>query len=335
MAQVLYWLGRTYYYVCDYRAAEEHYEQALWTARTAGAELLSAIISAYLGMNLYFQGYPNRAAQVLGPALTSLERSGRTYEWVLCAQMHALALGAIGDYANGLAEWQRIFAIAEGANDRRCISIINLALFWLSLSGGDTEGMLRASRSGLAVAEEINAPFFGYQSLAQRAWAECRAGLNDAAAKTMQEYRAWVEQAGGAVWGDLFGVAAAEIALKAAHLEDAAAAAREVVTFAERIGGGLAEGLGRRVLACALLQQGEARSAEAEEQLRKCLTVFDEGGSRLEAARTHIAWGQLLRDRGDSAAAREHLEKAIAQFEASGLIEELERTRHLLADLAN
>ncbi len=61
--------------------------------------------------------------------------------------------------------------------------------------------------------------------------------------------------------------------------------------------------------------------------------VFDEGGSRLEAARTRVVWGQLLRDRGDLAAAREHLAKAAAQFEASGLTEELERTRRALEEL--
>ena len=336
LTQVLFWLGRTHYYTCNYRAAEERYEQALRTAQAAGSELWSAIISAYAGMNLHFAGYPSRADQVLAPALTPLERSGRTYDWVLCAQIRAMTQGAIGDYANGLAELRRVFVVADSASDRRCLLIANFARFWLSLSGGDAEGMLQASRAGLALAEEINAPFFKYVSLAQRAWAESRAGLNDAAAKTMQEYRSWVERTGGATthWEDYFAVAAAEIALNAGRLEEAAAA-REAVAFAERIGGRLAEGLGRRVLASALLQQGEAGRAQTEEQIRKSLMVFEEGGSRLEAARTHVVWGEFLRDRGDTAAAREHLEKAAAQFKASGLTEELERTHRLLAGLAN
>ena len=65
--------------------------------------------------------------------------------------------------------------------------------------------------------------------------------------------------------------------------------------------------------------------------LKCCSCAKHETG--LEAARTHVAWGQFLRDRGDLAAAHEHLERAAAQFEASGLTEELERTRRALADL--
>ena len=53
----------------------------------------------------------------------------------------------------------------------------------------------------------------------------------------------------------------------------------------------------------------------------------------MEAVGSHLAWGSLCRDRGDLAAAREHWEQAAAQFEASGLVQELERIRTLLADL--
>jgi hypothetical protein len=83
--------------------------------------------------------------------------------------------------------------------------------------------------------------------------------------------------------------------------------------------------------------RGPACSADdgAEEHLAAILRCFEEGQAQLEAARTRAVWGHLLRDRGDLTAAREHLEKAAAQFEASGLTEELERTRHLLAGLAN
>ncbi len=70
-----------------------------------------------------------------------------------------------------------------------------------------------------------------------------------------------------------------------------------------------------------------------EAHFASSLRCSEEGEVWLEAAQTHLAWGLFCRDRGDTAAAREHLEKAAAQFAASGLAEELERTRSLLGEL--
>ena len=67
--------------------------------------------------------------------------------------------------------------------------------------------------------------------------------------------------------------------------------------------------------------------------LATSLRCFEEGESRLEAARTHVVWGRHCRERGDTSGAQVHLEKAAAQFEASGLTEELYRTRSALQDL--
>ncbi len=68
---------------------------------------------------------------------------------------------------------------------------------------------------------------------------------------------------------------------------------------------------------------------EADAHFEKSLSLFKEGEAVIEAARTHLAWGQVLQARGDAELAREHFEKAAAQFEASGLTEELEQTERL------
>jgi hypothetical protein len=59
--------------------------------------------------------------------------------------------------------------------------------------------------------------------------------------------------------------------------------------------------------------------------------LFEAGDARLEAARTHVAWGRVAQARGDLEAAHEHFTRAAAQFEASGLEHELNTTRALLA----
>ena len=74
---------------------------------------------------------------------------------------------------------------------------------------------------------------------------------------------------------------------------------------------------------------------EAEDQLAQSLRLLEEGQSRLEAARTHVAWGAICRDRGDFIGAREHWEQAATQWEKSGLTHDLARTRVLIENLGS
>ena len=100
------------------------------------------------------------------------------------------------------------------------------------------------------------------------------------------------------------------------------------------MGGLFAEGFAQRVWGQSLAALDSPDWNDVEEHLAASLRCFEEGDARLEAARTHVAWGLLCRDRRDAAAARGHLEQAAAQFEASGLVDELERTRCALQNLA-
>jgi hypothetical protein len=71
----------------------------------------------------------------------------------------------------------------------------------------------------------------------------------------------------------------------------------------------------------------------AEVHLAKSLAKLEEGGAFLDAARTRVAWSQVLARRGDAPAARDHLEQAAAQFQKSGLTGELEQTKLLIDSL--
>ena len=72
---------------------------------------------------------------------------------------------------------------------------------------------------------------------------------------------------------------------------------------------------------------------EAERHLSISLECSEAGGNRLEAARTHVTWGIISKDRGDINAAQEHFEKAVTQFAHSGMAHELELVQNLLAAL--
>ena len=67
--------------------------------------------------------------------------------------------------------------------------------------------------------------------------------------------------------------------------------------------------------------------------MAESLRVLQSGQSWLAAARTHVAWGIVCRDRGDLDAAREHWEKAAAQWEKSKLPWELEKVQLLMGTL--
>ena len=72
--------------------------------------------------------------------------------------------------------------------------------------------------------------------------------------------------------------------------------------------------------------RAEAALAEFEQSVR----VLEAGEARLEAARSHVAWGPALRRHGEVGTAREHFEAAARQFDASGLEAEPALSRRLI-----
>ena len=107
--------------------------------------------------------------------------------------------------------------------------------------------------------------------------------------------------------------------------------AEQAVAQARAVGNIYSEGMAQRVWGQALARLEPARWNEAEEHLAASLSEFEAGEARLEAANTHVAWGQILRERGNNDAARSHFEQAAAQFERSGLAQQLDETRSLIA----
>src|SRR5262249_7637398 len=132
------------------------------------------------------------------------------------------------------------------------------------------------------------------------------------------------------IMADWFAAIEANIAFDAGHVAEAVTLAKAAVGLAKSVGGIFAEGLAHRTWAQALATLNPPQWDDAEAHLAESLRLLEEGDARLEAARTHVACGEICCARGNDTAAREHFEKAAAQFEASGLTEELERTRELM-----
>jgi tetratricopeptide (TPR) repeat protein len=204
------------------------------------------------------------------------------------------------------------------------------------LMGGDVEQMLATSRAGAQLGVASGNLLPTYSALATQAWAESRLGQHDAARQSLAQAEALSQNIGGHyLIDDWLAAIKTEMALNAGQIAEALERAEDAVHFARSVDGKFAEAIARRVWAEALvaLDPPQWDEADADAHLAQSWRLLDAGEARLEAARTRVVWGKILRERGDAQAAREHLEKAAAQFEASGLERELEEARKLLNEV--
>jgi len=196
------------------------------------------------------------------------------------------------------------------------------------LMGGEIGRMLEESRTTVEVAEQSGNRFMAYLGYGFRGWAESRLGRHEAAMKSMAQSQAISQSLGGKLLlTDWLAAAHAEIVLAAGRVEEALTLAEEAVNIASSAGGLFAEGLAHRVCGQTLVTLNPPRWDEAEMHFTASLHALESCEAIPEAARTHLAWGLLCRDRGDSITALKHFEAATLQFETAGLTRELERTR--------
>lgn len=169
-----------------------------------------------------------------------------------------------------------------------------------------------------------------YVGLGFKAWSEVRAGRPSLARETMDRYEALAQTLGQRlVVADWFAAARAEIALALGQTSEPCRLAEEAVEMATAMGGVFAEGFARRTWARAVAARGRP-AEEVDTHLQGSLDAFESGGVRPEIARTHVAWAELLRARGEARAAVEHLDAAARIFDDIGLQAELEQVEDAL-----
>jgi len=197
------------------------------------------------------------------------------------------------------------------------------------------ERTLKANAFGMSTAKEASSQLQVYMSTGIQAWAASRAGDHETAERIFSQAETMLQELGGhLLFSDWFTSAHAEIAFNAGRIEEALELARAAVHYARSVDGVLAEGVAQRVWGQVLAETDRAeRKDELDAHFAESLRRFEEGDAVLETARTHVAWGKILRGRGDVGSTREHFEQAAAQFEASGLTRELAEARRLLSPL--
>jgi tetratricopeptide (TPR) repeat protein len=257
-------------------------------------------------------------------------------EWFRTQGSYGVKLAMMGDYAGGLAAIQRARAWAQ---ERNAFTEAVQSSFYLNaayIQGGDLARALAASRQVTELAERFGDRLYIYVGSFHQSWATSRAGQYDAAAAHAAKAEAMVQELGRPlVHADLLAAVSVETAYGAGRLQEAIDLAERAVGIAQERGAIFAEGLARRAWGQALAALVPPQWDEADAQLAHSLRLLEAGQARLEAARTHEAWGTVCRDRGDLAAARTHWERAAAQWERSGLSHELARTQALIESLAS
>jgi tetratricopeptide (TPR) repeat protein len=327
-------MGRVHYTRGENREAIGYYQQVLPVAQESDDPELLAIPANAIGMVMNVQGRLGKSMALLSQAIPLLEQTGNWPDWIRAVALCGGMLAAMGEYERGVVEAQRAIARAREMDSPTEIAIATLPLSFAHLFGGDLPSAIEAACQVIEVAEESGDRVYVYIGYGAKGWAEGRFGLFEDAINSMALSQTAAQELGGAVMmADWFAAGNAEIAFGVGRLKEALALAEQAVKIAQKMGGIFAEGAARRVWGQALAALTPPQWDEAEAQLAESLHVLESGQNRLEAARTHVAWGTVCRDRGDLAAAREHWEQAAAQWEKSELPWELEKVQTLIASL--
>jgi tetratricopeptide (TPR) repeat protein len=332
LVRVHFWMGRVHYMRGAYRECVRYYQQVV--QESGDAELI-AISSSAIGQVTVLQGRLGKAEALLGQTIPTFEQMGNGSEWFRALVYYGTFLAIMGDYTEALAEIQRARAWAQEMNALIELIQINAVFAIAHIQGGDLSRAIEAARKTTEMAAQSGETVFVYLGHVLQSWATGRAGQYKAAAACAAKAQALMQELGGRLLtSDWFAAANAETAYSAGRVQETIALAERAVDVAQEMGGIFAEGLARRAWGQALAALVPPRWDEAEDQLAESLRLLESGSARLEAARTHVAWGAVCRDRGNIGAAREHWEHAAAQWEASGLTDELERTRAFIEGLA-
>ncbi len=333
LARIHYWMGQAHSLRNELPEALGYFQQVLAVTQGEGGDKeLEANTVGTMGRMLAFQGQFGQALPYLRQAVAALEAAGISYDSNLIAGYLGLSLAARGDYAAGLAQGQQVLARAEQAKDPRAIGWSQVVLGQIYSQSGDMARVLEAGRAGMQAAEEAGDRVTVFAGAILAGWAESRLSQHEAAAGHLAQARSIAELLGGRLaLTERLAAAEAQIALNMSHIQEALLLAEQAVTQARAVGSIYSEGLAQRVWGLALARLEPARWKEADDHLTASLSAFEAGEARLEAAHTHVAWGRILRERGNNDAARVHFEQAAAQFEKSGLAQELDETRGLIA----
>lgn len=320
------WLGHFARLRNETATAFAYLEPLLAEAQALGNEELGADVAGILGWIDLFLGRFAQAEPLLQQTLAFCEKAGQQREWAQSANDCGVVMVHRGHCAEGIALVQRCLQIAQAANDAEAIATNHFYLAWVYLIVGEAEQAFAHLRLALAVEEEAGQVGLADVVAMFQGWLHGRQGevvLAQAALAQMQSQDNYLHSV-------VYPIIQLEIALQSGQHEQTVALARQTLTAVTANGDRWGEGCVQRLWAQALATSTPTSWTEVDQHFAASLRAFAEGGALLEAARTHVAWGQSLTHRTPSPAA-DHFAQAAAQFAAADLPRELAEVQTLLS----
>jgi tetratricopeptide (TPR) repeat protein len=331
LARAQLMLGGLYAARGEFHLGMPHFLEGLEQAKTLGDTALLATPLTQVGLGLTLQGHFVDAEPYLVQAIDLVNETPNRWEWFYSVGALGISLAMRGQVAVGLAEIHRTIERMQANQNAFGITGSSAMLLAAILALGDMSQLFEASQRAVEEASKSRHILFVYIGLGFQALALSRLGKHSEAHTTMADARAVSAKLGGQLMmSDWLAAANAEIAYNAGDFENALRLAEQAVKDAQATSSIFEEGWAERVSGQALAALQPPRYDEAEIHFGESLRRFAEGDAKIELARTHLAWGKILRERGDANSARTHFEQAAAQFEASGLTHELERVRAMM-----
>jgi class 3 adenylate cyclase/tetratricopeptide (TPR) repeat protein len=331
LARVHFWTGRAHYQSGDMREALAYYKQVLPVAQQSGDEELLAIPSGAIGQALGVQGCLEKGAALMAQAIKLFEQSSRWPEWIQTKSFYGSAVVGMGEYQKGLAEVQDAFTKATEFQSFTGIAVSQNCLGFAHFFAGDQQRAAEAAQSAVEASKRSGDLIYLYVGYALWAWAAALNGQLEVAVEQISRSQEVAGKLGGKViLGDVFQAARAEIALLGGNPDNAIQIAGQTIEAARPLGSIWSVGVSYRVWGQALVKLSIPAWDQAEARMAESLAVLESGQNRLEAARTHLAWGAICRDRGNTATALNHWEKANRQFTASNAAHEIQRVQNLM-----
>lgn len=328
LARINFWQGHALLHHGDSTASMEKMRAVMTVAQAENEPSLLAVSASIIGRSLAVRGQFSQAIPVLSDAIVALEQIHDEHEWIFSVGMRGFAILMRGEVAQGIAEAERTLGRAKQAGTLTGMSVAHFILALTHLFGDSIPAMLEHACAVIETSARSGDRLHAYIGQVYLSWAQTRANQLDAAETSFAQADAIAQAIGTRLTSsDGLAVARAEHHLRRGEHAQVIALAQAEIALAEKNGATFYTGMIHRVCAQTLAKSTPERWSEIENQLASSLRLFAEGDAKIEMARTHFVWGNLLGERGEIEAARGHLQKAATQFEISGLTRELEEAR--------
>ena len=317
LARVNHAFGRIHFYRGDMQTAIDYFKQVLPLAQQTGDEELLALPSCLIGTALMAQGNVREAEPLLAQAIGPVERLGEPFEWFRAVGYHGATLIGLGRYHEGIAELDRVVARAQQIGQPSLLAASHLMRGSSFLLSGDWPLVIAHLEQTVTLAEQTGDTLLLSMGWSGIGWARSFLGQHGEAEASRAKGRDAAKTIGGFfLLGDWYEAGDAEMALKAARLDEALERAQTVAERSAAAGLLFSRGIAERVWGSVLARRGHF--AEADAHMRASIDVLEQGGMVLQTARSRMQWALDQRSRRQFDSAARLLEQVRRQFEKAG-----------------